>query len=100
MFEPLYMMIMLPALILAGLASLLTRFTFNFSLVTLPVEWDASARAKRLMVSAGIVGPSEQSAAGAVLNAAFMTYIAAALTALLQLLYYLMRAGVFGGRRN
>jgi Zn-dependent membrane protease YugP len=52
------------------------------------------------MVSAGIVSPSEQSAAGAVLNAAFMTYIAAALTALLQLLYHLMRAGVFGGRRN
>lgn len=74
--------------------------TVLFSLVTLPVEWDASARAKRLMVSTGIVEPSAQRAAGAVLNAAFLTYIAAALTALLQLLYHLMRAGVLGGRRN
>jgi uncharacterized protein len=74
--------------------------TVLFSLVTLPVEWDASARAKRLMVSSGIVSPSEQGAAGAVLNAAFLTYIAAALTALLQLLYYLMRAGLLGGRKD
>jgi Zn-dependent membrane protease YugP len=73
--------------------------TVLFSLVTLPVEWNASARAKRLMVSTGIVGPSERSAAGAVLNAAFLTYVAAALTALLQLLYHLMRAGVIGGRK-
>jgi len=38
--------------------------------------------------------------AGAVLNAAFLTYVAAALTALLTLLYYLMRAGLLGGRRQ
>jgi len=52
------------------------------------------------MVSAGIVTQSEQRAAGAVLNAAFLTYIAAALMALLQLIYHLMRAGLLGGRRN
>lgn len=67
-----------------------------FSIVTLPVEWDASARAKRLMVTAGIVNSREAEAAKAVLNAAFMTYVAAAVSALLTLLYYLLRAGIFG----
>ena len=79
---------------------LLFSATVLFSLITLPVEWNASIRAKQMMVSAGIVTPSEQRASSAVLNAAFLTYIAAALTALLQLLYHLMRAGVLGGRRN
>lgn len=74
--------------------------TVLFTLVTLPVEWNASARAKLLMVSSGIVTRTEQRAAGTVLNAAFLTYLAAALTALLQLLYYLMRSGLIGGRRN
>ncbi|MEI6218073.1 MAG: zinc metallopeptidase [bacterium] len=74
--------------------------TVLFTLVTLPVEWNASARAKLLMVSSGIVTRTEQRAAGRVLNAAFLTYLAAALTALLQLLYYLMRSGLIGGRRN
>jgi len=71
-----------------------------FALVTLPVEWDASARAKRLMVEADIVPSSEARDAGAVLNAAFLTYVAAAVSALLTLLYYLMRAGLLGGRRR
>ena len=74
--------------------------TVLFTLVTLPVEWNASARAKLLMVSSGIVTRTEQKAAGTVLNAAFLTYLAAALTALLQLLYYLVRSGLIGGRRN
>jgi hypothetical protein len=71
-----------------------------FSLVTLPVEWDASARAKKLMVQAGIVSTSEVSSAGAVLNAAFLTYLAAAVSSILTLVYYLMRAGLLGGRRR
>lgn len=70
-----------------------------FTLVTLPVEWNASARAKRLMVGAGIVGPMEAGAAGSVLNAAFLTYVAAAVEALLTLLYYLIQFGLLG-RRN
>ncbi|QSH40178.1 zinc metallopeptidase [Lentisphaerota bacterium ZTH] len=68
-----------------------------FALVTLPVEWDASARAKRLMVSANIVSAQEAVHAGSVLNAAFLTYVAAAVSSLLTLLYYLLRSGVFGG---
>ncbi len=69
-----------------------------FSIVTLPVEWDASARAKKLMVRAGIVGDREASGAGAVLNAAFLTYLAAAVSSVMTLLYYLWRAGLLGGR--
>ena len=69
-----------------------------FAIVTLPVEWDASARAKKLMVRAGIVGGGEQVYAGRVLNAAFLTYVAGAITALLQLLYFMMRAGLLNGR--
>lgn len=64
-----------------------------FALVTLPVEWDASARAKALMVRAGIVAPAEREHAGSVLNAAFLTYLAAAVTSILTLIYYLVRAG-------
>jgi Zn-dependent membrane protease YugP len=69
------------------------------SLVTLPVEWDASARAKKLMVSSGIVSESERNAAGKVLNAAFLTYLASTVTAIFTLLYYVTRSGLIGGRR-
>ncbi len=68
-----------------------------FSIVTLPVEWNASARAKRAMVEAGIVSQQESRGAGQVLNAAFLTYVAAAVSAIMTLLYYLLRAGVLGG---
>ena len=68
-----------------------------FSIVTLPVEWDASKRAKNMMVQTGVVSSGEVVSAGKVLNAAFLTYVAAAVSSLLTLAYYLMRAGVFGG---
>ena len=71
-----------------------------FSLVTLPVEWNASSRAKDLMVAAGIVSPGEQVMAGRVLNAAFLTYVAAAFTSILQLLYFLTRFGLLGRRED
>ena len=69
-----------------------------FALITLPVEWDASARAKRLMVSAGIVTAQERSGAARVLNAAFLTYLAGAVMAVMQLLRLLMQSGLLGGR--
>lgn len=84
-------------LILAGVA--LFSVAVLFSLVTLPVEWNASARAKALMVSTGIVSGGEERDAARVLNAAFLTYVASAVTALLTLLYYLWRLGLLGGRR-
>ena len=68
-----------------------------FSLVTLPVEWDASRRAKVAMDEAGMLSPEENRHASKVLNAAFLTYLAAAVTSLLTLLYYLFRLGFLGG---
>lgn len=76
--------------ILVNLGIILFSAAVIFALITLPVEWNASARAKRLMVSSNIVTPDESKRAGAVLNAAFMTYIASAVTAVLTLIYYVM----------
>ena len=85
---------------LAGIGLLLLVAVVVFALVTLPVEWNASARAKRAMISAGIVRSHEQGDAGRVLNAAFLTYVASAVTALLTLVYWLWRLGLLGGRSN
>jgi hypothetical protein len=63
-----------------------------FTIITLPVEWDASSRAKKLMVSSGIVSEDEAVSAGRVLNAAFMTYVAAVISSLLTLLYFILKA--------
>lgn len=71
-----------------------------FTLVTLPVEFDASRRAVIALRELGMVTAEESNGAKAVLDAAALTYVAAALTAVLQLLYFLMRAGLFGGRRE
>jgi uncharacterized protein len=71
-----------------------------FTLVTLPVEFDASRRAYNALTSAGIVLPQEASGVRTVLTAAAATYVAAAVTAILQLLYFAVRAGLVGGRRE
>ena len=68
-----------------------------FQIVTLPVEFDASRRAKELVVAEGIVSPNEREGVDKVLNAAALTYVAAAVSTLLTLLYFLMRAGFLGG---
>lgn len=65
-----------------------------FALATLPVEFDASARAKRLLADSGIiVGEDEQRGVNAVLNAAALTYVAALVTAVMQLLYFVSLVG-------
>jgi Zn-dependent membrane protease YugP len=69
-----------------------------FQIVTLPVEFDASARAKRLVLDYGIVTAGERDGIDRVLNAAAMTYVAAVVASLLTLLYFLLRAGLLGGR--
>lgn len=70
-----------------------------FALATLPVELNASARAKRMLVESGlIVGEEEQKGVNNVLNAAALTYVAALITAVMQLLYY--ASLVFGGSRR
>jgi uncharacterized protein len=69
-----------------------------FQIVTLPVEFDATARAKRLVVEAGIIDPDERYGMDRVLNAAAMTYVAAVISTLLTLAYFLLRSGLLGGR--
>lgn len=67
-----------------------------FQLVTLPVEYDASARAKRLAVENGIILPQEREGMDRVLNAAALTYVAAAVSSVMTLLHYLLLAGGMG----
>lgn len=70
-----------------------------FALATLPVEFNASARAKRLLAETGIIsGEDEQSGVNNVLNAAALTYVAGLAAAILQLLYFVTLVG--GGRRR
>ena len=68
-----------------------------FALVTLPVEFNASNRAKQLLVSQGILAPQEMQGVNKVLDAAALTYVAAALQAIMTLLYY---ASLLMGRRD
>lgn len=69
-----------------------------FSVVTLPVELDASARAKKLLYQYNIVDRSELAGVKSVLNAAAWTYVVAALAALMQLMYWVLRLS--GSRRS
>ena len=72
-----------------------------FSLATLPIELNASARAKELLVQSRIiVGKEEQKGVNKVLNAAAFTYVAALLTSIMQLLYFTSLVGGMGGRRR
>src|SRR5215217_7826294 len=70
-----------------------------FALATLPVEFNASARAKELLYSTGIIQTEEERrGVNTVLNAAALTYVAGLITAVLQLLYFVFLVG--GRRRN
>ena len=69
-----------------------------FALATIPVEFNASSRAKRMLSESGIImGVDEQRGVNAVLNAAALTYVAALFTAVMQLLYYV---SLISGRRR
>jgi uncharacterized protein len=72
-----------------------------FALATLPVELNASARAKQLLYQTGIIQTEEeQRGVNQVLNAAALTYVAGLITAVMQLLYYVFLIGGMGGRRR
>ena len=71
-----------------------------FQLVNLPVEFDASRRARLALVEGGIVTHQEDAEVKQVLDAAALTYVAATLTSILTLLYFLFRAGLLGGRND
>ena len=89
-------MLHLAGLIYLGIA--VFSLTVLFQLVNLPVEFDASRRARLALVDTGMVSRDEDMVVGKVLNAAALTYVAGTLTAILQLLYFLFRAGAFRGR--
>jgi len=97
-------MVMLFGLFLAStnmilVGAVLFSMVLLFQIVTLPVEFDASSRAKALVVEHGIILPQERVGVDAVLNAAALTYVAAAISTLFTLLYFLWRSGLIGGRR-
>jgi len=70
-----------------------------FQIVNLPVEFNASTRAKGMLQEMELIsGPGEYHAVSSVLSAAAMTYVAATIAALAQLLYFAIRLGLLGGR--
>jgi Zn-dependent membrane protease YugP len=71
-----------------------------FQLVNLPVEFDASRRAREQLKLTGLISPAEDQVVGKVLGAAAMTYVAATLTSILQLLFFVIRARGFRRRRD
>lgn len=71
-----------------------------FTLVTLPVEFNASSRAVSALVDTAIISSAEAADTKKVLDAAALTYVAAAISAIMQLLYYLMRSGILGGSQS
>jgi Zn-dependent membrane protease YugP len=72
-----------------------------FALATLPVELNASGRAKELLTNTGmIVGEDERKGVSNVLNAAALTYVAALFAAVMQLFYFISLVGGMGGRRR
>jgi uncharacterized protein len=68
-----------------------------FQVINLPVEFDASARAKAELVNLGVIQPNQRVYVDKMLNAAALTYVAATLQSVLILLYYIMR---YAGARN
>jgi len=86
---------------LAMVGVLLYASTLLFALVTLPVELDASRRARQMLVSEGILAEDEMQGAKEVLSAAAMTYLASALISLVYFIRFLLYVlTVFGKRRD
>ncbi len=85
---------------LAQLGVLLFGGFVAFTVVTLPIELDASWKAGATLQRHGIVSEGELRGVRSVLTAAAATYLAAAVSAILQLLYWAFRLGLIGGRRD
>lgn len=82
---------------LIGLGIIFFSAAVAFQLVTLPVEFNASSRARQVMVEQGYIRNEEERGVAKVLNAAALTYVAAALVSLLELLRLIM---MFLGNRD
>jgi Zn-dependent membrane protease YugP len=96
----LFMGILTGAIGLAWLGVALFSLGTVFALITLPVEFDASNRAMKLLAANGLVSRAEYGEAKSVLDAAALTYLAAAAGAILQLLYYILLLSGMSGRRD
>jgi len=83
---------------MVNLGILLFSLIVLFQIITLPVEFDASRRAKTLLYEHNIIRGQEYQGVATVLNAAAMTYVAAAASSIAQLVYFLLRAGLLGRR--
>jgi len=83
---------------LVKIGILLFSLVVVFQLITLPVEFNASAKAKEILLARGIVSSNELAGVNSVLSAAAMTYVAAAASSIMTLLYFLIRAGFLGSR--
>ncbi len=79
---------------MAKLGVVLFAIMVAFTLVTLPVEFDASNRAKRLLPEMGVTRGGEGVGVAKVLNAAAMTYVAGAVSAIATLVYLVVRSGM------
>lgn len=86
---------------LAMIGVILYGASFLFTVITLPVELDASRRAKNMLAEQGILTTEEMAGAGEVLSAAAMTYLAAMFTSLVYFLrFFLFVMTMFGRRRD
>lgn len=86
----------IPGLAIAGVVAF--GFAVLFHLVTLPVEFDASRRAIKILERSGIVASDEMPGVRKTLFAAGFTYVAATLVAMVELVYWLIQSGLLGGR--
>ena len=86
--------------IIAWIGLLLLGAVVFFQLVNLPVEFDASRRALEVLPATGILTAEETDGARSVLTAAAMTYVAATVAAIAELLYWAWRLGLLGGSNN
>jgi Zn-dependent membrane protease YugP len=83
---------------LATIGLILFAATAVFSIITIPVEMDASRRAKELLTKTGVLHSSEMEGVNSVLDAAALTYVAGAVQVISTVLYYALL--LFGGRRR
>ncbi len=84
-------------LVLAGIGAF--SLVVVFQLVNLPVEFDASRRARVALIDGGLISPDEDVYVKKVLDAAALTYVAATLSSVMTLLYFLYRSGLLSSRR-
>nr|MCX3330914.1 zinc metallopeptidase [Bacillus pacificus] len=75
---------------LIGIGIIFFSAAVAFQLITLPVEFNASARAKQLMLAEGMISDQDTKGVNKVLGAAALTYVAATLVSVLELLKYVM----------